>query len=77
MTDEAATIDVVVRDGSTVTLRRTREHDVEPLLRFLNSLSAQTLYNRFLGLPALSPARVGLLAAANGQAGTSLIVESA
>ena len=77
MTDEAATIDVVVRDGSTVTLRRTREHDVEPLLRFLNSLSAQTLYNRFLGLPALSPARVRLLAAANGQAGTSLIVESA
>jgi len=77
MTDEVATIDVVVRDGSTVSLRRAGDRDVGALLQFLESLSPESLYNRFLGLPSLSPARVRLLAAAGGQDGTSLVVESA
>jgi acetate---CoA ligase (ADP-forming) len=77
MTDDVATIDVVVRDGSTVSLRRTQERDVDALLQFLESLSLQSLYNRFLGLPTLTAARVRLLAAADGRAGTSLVVESA
>jgi acetyl coenzyme A synthetase (ADP forming)-like protein len=77
MTDQVATIDVVVRDGSTVSLRRAQEQDVDTLMHFLEALSPESLYNRFLGLPTLSPARVRLLAAADGEAGVSLVVESA
>ena len=74
---EPATIDVVVRDGSTVSLRRTREEDIDDLLRFLESLSPQSLYNRFMGLPSLTAGRVRSLAAADDRSGTSLVVKSA
>ena len=76
MTNDVAAIDVVVRDGSTVCLRRTEERDVEPLLHFLGSLSIASLYYRFLGLPSLTAARVRALATADGRAGTSLVVEA-
>jgi acetate---CoA ligase (ADP-forming) len=76
MTNDVATIDVVVRDGSTVCLRRTEERDVEAVLQFLGGLSLQSLYHRFLGLPSLTAARVRALATTDGRAGTSLVVES-
>ena len=75
MTNETATIDVVVRDGSTVCLRRAEERDVEALLQFLDSLSPQSLYYRFLGLPSLSAS--GVRDADRGHGGaTSLVAES-
>lgn len=67
MTKDVATIDVVVRDGSTVRLRRTEERDVEALLQFLGSLFLQSLYYRFLLLPSLTAARVRALANTDGR----------
>ena len=39
MTNDVATVDVVVRDGSTVCLRPAVEADVPALLTFFESLS--------------------------------------
>ena len=76
MTFEVATTDVVVRDGSTICLRRGEERDVEPLLQFLRSLSRESLYYRFLGLPSLTIAQVRTLAAPADPAAISLIAEA-
>jgi acetyl coenzyme A synthetase (ADP forming)-like protein len=76
MTNDVATVDVVVRDGSTVCLRRAVDADVPALLTFFESLSTDSRYQRFLGLPALTPARVRALAAADARAGTALVVET-
>jgi acetate---CoA ligase (ADP-forming) len=76
MTNALAAIDVVVRDGSTVCLRRAEEGDLQALLEFLSSLSPESLYYRFLGLPSLTAARVRALTAADGRTGMSLVVES-
>lgn len=76
MTHEAATTDVVVRDGSTVCLRTAGERDLDALLQFLRSLSPESLYFRFLGLPSLNPSRVRALTAVDGGAATSLVAES-
>ena len=67
MTNALAAIDVVVRDGSTVCLRRAEEGDLQALLEFLGSLSPESLYYRFLGLPSLTAARVRALTAADGR----------
>ena len=75
MTNALAAIDVVVRDGSTVCLRRAEERDLQALLEFLSSLSPESLYYRFLGLPSLTAARVRALSAADGRTGMSLVVE--
>ena len=58
MTNEQVATDVVVRDGSTVCLRRADERDVAALRAFLSSLSEESLYYRFMGLPALDESRV-------------------
>ena len=76
MTNALAAIDVVVRDGSTVCLRRAEESDLDRLLEFLGSLSEESLYYRFLGLPSLTAARVRALTGGVGKNGTSLVVES-
>jgi acetyl coenzyme A synthetase (ADP forming)-like protein len=76
MTNDVATVDVVVRDGSTVCLRRAVTDDVPALLAFLESLSIDSRYQRFLGLPALTTSRVHALAAADERTATALIVES-
>jgi acetyl coenzyme A synthetase (ADP forming)-like protein len=76
MTFEVATTDVVVRDGSTICLRRAEERDVEPLLQFLRSLSKESLYYRFLGVPSLTIPQVRTLTAAGDPATTSLVAES-
>ncbi len=70
------TIDVVVQDGSTVSLRRTEEGDVEALLQFFKALSPQSLSYRFLCLPSLTAAGVRKLATLRGTEGVSLVVES-
>jgi acetate---CoA ligase (ADP-forming) len=71
-----AVTDVVVRDGSTVCLRQAEESDVAALLRFLQSLSPQSLYYRFHGLPALTESRVRSLVGLDGSPATTLLAES-
>jgi acetate---CoA ligase (ADP-forming) len=73
MTTEAIVTDVVTRDGSTVSLRIATETDLERVLEFLRSLSPESLYYRFLGIPSLNTQRLRSLMSANGN--TSLVAE--
>jgi acyl-CoA synthetase (NDP forming)/GNAT superfamily N-acetyltransferase len=75
MTHDVAPIDVVVRDGSTVCLRRAVDRDIPALLAFLASLSPHSLYQRFMGLPVLTPDRVRLLTPSSERRGAALIAE--
>jgi hypothetical protein len=52
-----ATFDVVLRDGSTLTLRPGRPDDVPALLEFFGALSPQSAYLRFMGYPQLDAER--------------------
>lgn len=45
--------DIALRDGTTVQLRPSRQDDAPRALRFLQGLSAESLYNRFLMRPHL------------------------
>ena len=47
--------DVILRDGSTLRLRRPRAADQDALLAFFSRLSDRSLYYRFHGLPAVGP----------------------
>ncbi len=76
MTTTIAMTDVVVRDGSTVCLRQADEGDVVGLLRFLQSLSPQSLYYRFHGRPALTGASVRGLIGLDASPATTLVAES-
>ena len=49
--------DIALRDGTTVQLRPSRQDDAARALRFLEGLSAESLYNRFLMTPHLDLAR--------------------
>lgn len=78
MIHEIETTDVVVRDGSTVCVRRTTRDDLDALSQFFHSLSSESRYYRFLGIPALTETRLRALAATDdNSAGISLVVESA
>jgi acetate---CoA ligase (ADP-forming) len=81
MTTPEALTDVVVRDGSTVCIRRAGENDVAALLRFLESLSPQSLYYRFHGRPALTEPRIraliGLDGGMDGGTAVTLVAECA
>ncbi len=55
--------DVVLKDGSTVVFRSSSEADVEPVRRFFESLSVESQYQRFLGLPHLDDDRIRRLIA--------------
>ena len=55
--------DVVLRDGSTVAFRTSRDEDVALVRRFFENLSAQSRYQRFLGLPRLDQSRIRQLIA--------------
>jgi acetate---CoA ligase (ADP-forming) len=75
MTPEGVT-DVVVRDGSTVCIRRAGGGDAAALLRFFESLSPQSLYFRFHGRPALTEARIrDLLGVEGGHEAVTLVAE--
>jgi acetate---CoA ligase (ADP-forming) len=76
MTNDVATLDVVVRDGSTVCLRAAVQEDVPALVAFLESLSDNSRYQRFLGLPELTPARIRTLVTPDRSAINALVVES-
>ena len=71
-----ATIDVVVRDGSTVSLRRSDERDLDGVIEFLERLSPRSRYFRFFGYPSLTPERVRPLVAAGAGTGSALVAES-
>ena len=67
--------DIVVRDGSTLSVRRVAEADLEALRRFLEALSPESRYQRFLGFSLLDAAKVRELAAVDGQ-GVALLAET-
>jgi acetyl coenzyme A synthetase (ADP forming)-like protein len=50
--------DVILRDGSTLRLRPPRAGDLDAVLEFFGALSEQSVYWRFHGFPALTPATV-------------------
>ena len=77
MTTLDTATDVVVRDGSTISLRAAEDRDVPALLQFLQSLSPQSLYYRFHGQPTLTEARMRALLGPEGGRATTLVAESA
>ncbi|MGB2716528.1 MAG: GNAT family N-acetyltransferase [Vicinamibacterales bacterium] len=60
--------DVVLRDGSTVTLRTAAEADVPAIQQFFERLSPISLYQRFHSLPRLDTSRIRLLVAEGSDA---------
>jgi acetyl coenzyme A synthetase (ADP forming)-like protein len=52
-TDES--VDVILRDGSTLRLRPPRREDAQALLEFFRGLSERSVYLRFHGFPSLGP----------------------
>ena len=58
-----APCDVVLRDGSTVVFRTSRDEDVAAVRRFFENLSTDSRYQRFHGLPHLDDGRVRRLIA--------------
>ena len=57
--------DVVLRDGSTITLRSATEPDIPEIQRFFEHLSPKSLYHRFHSIPRLDSSRVRTLVAAD------------
>ncbi|MGH3014155.1 MAG: GNAT family N-acetyltransferase, partial [Gaiellaceae bacterium] len=55
LTGTADSVDVILRDGSTLRLRAPRRDDAASVLAFFESLSERSLYLRFHGLPVLGP----------------------
>ena len=50
--------DVVLRDGSTLTLRPVRQGDIASLVAFFTALSPESRYYRFFGVPNLNSATI-------------------
>jgi acetyl coenzyme A synthetase (ADP forming)-like protein len=69
--------DIVLRDGSTLALRAGTERDVDALLRFFDSLSPQSRYQRFHGFPTLDEARARRLLGAQAPGSLGLVGEVA
>ncbi|MGH3023968.1 MAG: GNAT family N-acetyltransferase [Gaiellaceae bacterium] len=82
MTAAPETLDVILRDGSTLRLRPPSERDAPALLGFFSRLSDESLHLRFHGIPAMTTrlvepylepdwrergALVGVLAAGDGE----------
>jgi acetyl coenzyme A synthetase (ADP forming)-like protein len=55
LSDTADSVDVILRDGSTLRLRAPRREDADAVLAFFEGLSERSLYLRFHGLPVLGP----------------------
>jgi acetyl coenzyme A synthetase (ADP forming)-like protein len=64
--------DVVLWDGSTVSLRPSRPDDVGAVRAFLEGLSAESRYRRFLGVPRLDGDRLQYLLAESEENGVLL-----
>ena len=69
--------DVVLRDGSTLPVRRARQEDLGGLVTFLTGLSPESRYYRFFGVPNLEPASVAGLIPRDDTIGTALVGECA
>ena len=69
--------DVALRDGTTVRLRPSRRDDAPTALRFLEGLSAESLYNRFLATPRLDLSRAEACVVADQSAQVVLVAERA
>src|SRR4051812_40889957 len=67
--------DVVLRDGTTVRLRPSRSDDAPGALRFLEKLSPESLYNRFLMTPQVDLAHARAIVEADGCARLVLVGE--
>jgi acetyl coenzyme A synthetase (ADP forming)-like protein len=76
MIKELIPTDVVVRDGSTVCLRRAGDADIAVLLEFLSSLSPESFHYRFMGLGALDESRVRMLVHGATIPATSIVAEA-
>jgi acetate---CoA ligase (ADP-forming) len=76
MTLSVTMTDVVVRDGSTVSVRQADERDATAVLQFLRSMSAESLYYRFHGRPTLDDAPVRELIGGSGCQSMTLVAES-
>ena len=68
--------DVVVRDGSTVCVRRADERDGAALLEFLRSLSSQRLHQRFHDRPAVTERSVRELVGTPSAGVIALVAEA-
>jgi acetate---CoA ligase (ADP-forming) len=68
--------DVVLKDGSTLTLRRASAGDAPVVLAFLNSLSSQSQYQRFLGSRNLDLSAARRLTIEDPAMGVALLGES-
>jgi acetate---CoA ligase (ADP-forming) len=69
----AVDCDVVLRDGSTLTLRKARADDVPAVLVFLRGLSSESQYQRFLGTARLDLDSVRRLTVEQPGMGLSLL----
>jgi acetate---CoA ligase (ADP-forming) len=67
--------DVVLRDGSTLTLRPARDDDGPAILAFLNDLSPNSRYHRFFGAPKLDADRISRLMPSDRSRGCALVGE--
>src|SRR5689334_7056883 len=72
--DNKASMDVVLRDGSTVQLRRAVADDAAALQHLLDGLSRESLYSRFFTFPN-TPREVARLLASGDHHGATLVAE--
>jgi acetate---CoA ligase (ADP-forming) len=76
MSTTETTTDVVIRDGSTISVRIAGAPDVGALLHFLQSLSPESLYQRFHGWPVLNEAGIRVLLGLTGTPALTLVAET-
>jgi acetyl coenzyme A synthetase (ADP forming)-like protein len=67
--------DVVLRDGSTLSLRRAGDRDIDALVAFFDALSPESRYYRFFGFPKVDAAAVARLVPADADVGMALVGE--
>jgi acetyl coenzyme A synthetase (ADP forming)-like protein len=73
--DSAESGRLILRDGSTAHLRRARPEDHETLVRFINELSAESRYRRFLSASTPDADSIArLIAAPDPASGLTLVV---
>jgi acetyl coenzyme A synthetase (ADP forming)-like protein len=68
--------DVVLKNGSTLHLRPVRPGDAPALLRFIQGLSPESLYLRFLGVASFDLARAEYLARVDDESAFALVGET-
>src|SRR5579871_7042192 len=69
--------DVLLRDGTSLRLRQAMAEDADQLLRFLEHLSADSLYYRFRGVQRLDRSMVARYFTSDGARRISLVATAA